>query len=51
MIDIWGYGRHTGELFICCMFLYFYQKQKIFILPLIINSLACLLIVDRNFYL
>ncbi len=41
-IDYWGYGRHSIELFICMIFLYFQMRKKMLLVPLALNSLLCL---------
>jgi hypothetical protein len=50
MIDIWGYGRHTAEIFVALMFLFWYQKQKVFLIPLLINSAACWALISIQYY-
>jgi hypothetical protein len=49
-IDIWGYGRHTADLFIAAAFLYFYQKQKVFLIPLAVSTAAGLTLLYTGFY-
>jgi hypothetical protein len=50
MIDLWGYGRHTGEIFICLLFLYLYQRQKIFLLPLAANTICAGILLSKPFF-
>jgi hypothetical protein len=49
-LDVWGYGRHSAEIIVGCMFIYLYQKQKIFLLPLAVNTVGWILLVSKPYF-